>query len=93
MKLKKALKLYRNGEISIGKAAKIASLTLNEMIQEVSAHGIKSEETIEDYRQGIDILMMNKTFQDAKKIKPKHNLSTKQMDELNEKLFGGDLIK
>lgn len=63
------------------------------MMQEASAQGIKSEETIEDYRQGVDILMMNKKFQDAKKIKPKHNLSAKQMDKLNEKLFRGDLIK
>lgn len=93
MKLKKALELYRKGEISIDKASKIASLTVNEMMQEAPAKGIKSEETIEDYRQGINILMMNETFQDAKKIKPKHKLTAKQMDELNEKLFGGDLIK
>ncbi len=87
MKLKKALELYRKGEISIDKAAKIASITVNEMMQEASAQGIKSEETIEDYRQGIDVLMMNKMFQDANKLKPKHNLSAKQMDELNEKIM------
>ncbi len=30
---------------------------------------------------------LEKMFEEAKKIKPKHKLTAKQMDELNEKLF------
>ena len=38
------------------KAAKTAGLTINEMMKEISSHGIKSDETIEEYRKGVKIL-------------------------------------
>ena len=57
LRLEKAIKLYGEGKASIDKVAKIAGLTISEMMQEVVAHGIKSDETIEEYRQGIKVLM------------------------------------
>ncbi len=44
--LEKALEQYRKGLISLDKAAEIAGLTMNEMMQQAAANGIKSEETI-----------------------------------------------
>lgn len=57
LRLKKALELYRIGKASVDKAAKIAGLTVSEMMEELAVRGIKSEETIEEYRQGIKILL------------------------------------
>lgn len=57
LRLEKALNLYREEKISIDKAAKIAGLTVSEMMKEASLHGIKSEETIEEYKMGIKILL------------------------------------
>lgn len=57
LSLEKALELYRNGKISIDKAAKIAGVTVSEMMDEISARGIKSDETIEEYREGMKILL------------------------------------
>lgn len=51
------IELYRNGKVSVDKAAKIAGLTVSEMMEEIAASGIKSEETIEDYKQGIKTLL------------------------------------
>jgi predicted HTH domain antitoxin len=44
--LEKALHLYREGKISVDKAAKISDITVSEMMDEIVAHNIKSEETI-----------------------------------------------
>ncbi len=57
MKLEKALTLYRNGSVSIDAAAKIAGITVNNMMQLAVAYGIKSEETIEDYKMGLKLLL------------------------------------
>lgn len=57
LRLKKALELYKEGKASVDKVAKIAGLTVSEMMEEIAAHGIKSEETIEEYKQGIKILL------------------------------------
>ena|SRR3989344_135449 len=57
LSLEKALQLYREGKISVDKAAKIAGLTISEMMDEISAHSIKSDETIEEYREGIKLLL------------------------------------
>jgi len=57
LSLEKALRLYREGKASVDKAAKIAGLTVSEMMDEIAAHGIKSDETIEEYKQGVKILM------------------------------------
>lgn len=57
LRLEKALELYRNGKASVDKTAKIAGLTVSEMMEEIAASGIKSEETIEEYKQGIKTLL------------------------------------
>lgn len=57
LQLERALQFYREGRISIDKAAKIAGITINEMMQEAAAHGIRSEETIEEYKEGVKILI------------------------------------
>ena len=57
LKLKKVLNQYEKGLISVDKAAKIAGITINEMMKEISLHGIKSEETIEEYKKGVKILI------------------------------------
>ena len=56
LRLEKALDNYRKGAISLDKAAEIAGLTVNEMMQEAAAHGIKSEETLEEFREGLRLL-------------------------------------
>lgn len=55
--LERALALYKEGKIAVDKAAKIAGLTISEMMNEIAAHGIKSDETLEEYRQGIKLLL------------------------------------
>ncbi len=57
LQLEKAIDLYRKGTISLDKAAEIASITIGEMIQIATLHGIKSEETLEEYREGIRLLL------------------------------------
>ena len=57
LRLKKALNQYEKGLISVDRAAKIAGLTISEMMGEITLHGIKSEETIEEYRNGVRILL------------------------------------
>ena len=57
LQLSKAVHLYGKGRISLDKAAKMAGLTVGEMMEIVTAHGIKSEETIEEYREGIKLLL------------------------------------
>lgn len=59
LRLKKALNYYRDGLISVDKAAKISGITINEMMKEIASSGIKSEETIEEYKKGISILISN----------------------------------
>lgn len=55
-RLEKALERYRKGEISIDKAADIAEITVSEMIKG-AMHDIKSDETLEEYREGVRILL------------------------------------
>jgi len=57
LSLEKALQLYKEGKISVDKAAKIAGLTVSEMMNEITIHGIKSDETLEEYREGVKLLM------------------------------------
>ena len=54
--LEKALQLYIEGKISVDKAAKILGTTINEMMNLISSRGIKSEETLEEYRKGLKLL-------------------------------------
>lgn len=57
LRLEKALEKYRKGLISIDKAAELAQLTVNEMMQEASSHGIKSSEAIEEFKAGLKNLL------------------------------------
>ena len=57
LNLEKVMELYRKGKISIDKAAKISDLTVSEMMDEIANEGIKSEESIEEYIQGVKNLM------------------------------------
>lgn len=57
LRLEKALQLYREGKVSVDKAAKMAGLTVSEMMNEIAAYGIKSDETVEEYREGIRVLL------------------------------------
>ena len=54
--MENALKGYKEGKVSIGKATKIANVTVHEMMEAV-AKGIKTEETLEDLRKGVRILV------------------------------------
>jgi predicted HTH domain antitoxin len=57
MVLENALQLYKEGKISVDKAAKIADLRVSEMMDAIVLHGIKSEETIKEYREGVKALI------------------------------------
>ena len=57
--LKKSLDKYNQGLISVDVAAKMAGLTVNEMMREIASRGIKSEETLEEYRKGVRTLTSN----------------------------------
>jgi len=54
--IKRCLNLYRDGKCSIDKATKICKITVNEMMKEATKEGIKSSETIEEYRHGLVLL-------------------------------------
>ena len=52
----KHMELYRSGKCSIDKAAKEVGITVAEMMEEAAKNGIKSTETIEEYRRGLELL-------------------------------------
>ena len=54
--LNKYLDLYRKGRCSLDKAAEKVGITVSEMMKEVVTEGIKSTETIEEYRKGLELL-------------------------------------
>src|SRR3989344_3187743 len=54
--LDRYLELYRKGRCSIDKAAEKEGITVIEMMKEAVAEGIKSTETIEEYRAGLKLL-------------------------------------
>lgn len=56
LRLKKALNQYEKGLISVDKAAELSGITVNEMMKIIASHGIKSEETLEEYRKGVKLL-------------------------------------
>ena len=57
LQLKRAIELYRKGKISIDKAAEISEISVSEMMQEIALYWIKSEESIEEYREGVKRLL------------------------------------
>lgn len=48
-----AIKLYKEGKISIGRASEIANLSLSETMDLFAELGIKSNITYEDYLEGL----------------------------------------
>lgn len=54
--IQKNLELYRTGRCSIDKAAQAVGITVSDMMQEAAKAGIKSSETIEEYRRGLTLL-------------------------------------
>lgn len=54
--LQKYLDLYRLGRCSIDKAAQEVGITVSEMMQEAVKIGIKSSQTIEEYKKGLKLL-------------------------------------
>jgi predicted HTH domain antitoxin len=54
--IKKNIEMYRTGQCSIDKAAQATGITINEMMSEAVKAGIKSTETIEEYREGLKLL-------------------------------------
>ncbi len=54
--LQKYLHLYSERKCSLDKAAKLAGLTVCEMMDEAAKAGIRSEETIEEYKRGLELL-------------------------------------
>jgi len=52
----KHLEEYRLGRCSLDKAARLAGITISEMMQEAAKAGIKSTETIEEFRKGLKLL-------------------------------------
>ncbi len=47
-----AIKKYKEGKISLGKAAEIARISISEMIEILTELGIKSSLDVEDYLEG-----------------------------------------
>ena len=52
----KYLEYYNSGRCSIDKAAQACGITVNEMMQEAAKVGIKSTQTIEEYKRGLELL-------------------------------------
>ena len=48
-----AIKLYKEGKISIGKAAEIAGLSISETMDLFAELGVKSNIELEDYLEGL----------------------------------------
>jgi len=54
--IKKHLELYRQGMCSIDKAAEMTGLTVNEIMKEAVKEEIKSTQSIEEYKRGLELL-------------------------------------
>ena len=54
---KKAVEFYREGKISVDKAAEMLSITVSETMKLLSNAGIRSEETLEEYKGGLKLLL------------------------------------
>ena len=52
----KYMELYRLGRCSIDKAAQEVGITVHEMMQEAIKLGIKSSQSIEEYKRGLQLL-------------------------------------
>ena len=54
--LNKYLDFYRKGRCSLDRAAEKVGITVNEMMKEAAIGGIRSTETIEEYKKGLELL-------------------------------------
>lgn len=52
-RLKKAVELYRDRKVSLGKAAEIADMPITQMMDWLVRFGVKSNITLEDYKNGL----------------------------------------
>ncbi len=52
-KIEKAANMYKQGKISLSKAAKIAELPVDETMEELARRGIKSDLTLEEYKESL----------------------------------------
>ncbi len=55
--LQKYLQMYREGRCSLDKAAEEVGITIWEMMKEASNAGIQSNETIDEYKEGLKYLL------------------------------------
>lgn len=53
-KIKESVKLYKEGKISLSEAAKIAELSIDEMMDDLVKRGIRSDLTVEEYKESLD---------------------------------------
>ena len=56
--LQKYMDWYRDGKCSLDKVAENVGITVAEAMQEAAKAGIRSEETVEEYRRGVQLLMV-----------------------------------
>lgn len=54
--LERALENYRKGLCSLDKASRVAGIAVHEMMSEAVKAGIKSSQTVEEYRRGLKLL-------------------------------------
>jgi len=54
--IKRYLDMYKHEQCSIDKAAQACRITVNEMMKEAMKEGIKSSETMEEYKKGLELL-------------------------------------
>ncbi|MGQ9507692.1 MAG: UPF0175 family protein [Candidatus Bathycorpusculaceae bacterium] len=59
-KLEKALKLFRDGKVSLWKAAEIAGLSLWEIIEIIGERKISFSYTYEDFREDFEAALKEK---------------------------------
>ena len=59
-KEERAVLLYREGKVSCDKAAEIAGLTVTEMMTLLGQAGLRSEQTLAEYREGLQHLLKRK---------------------------------
>ncbi len=52
-RLKKAVELYRDRKVSLGKAAEIANVPITQMMDWLVRSGVKSNVTLDDYKAGL----------------------------------------
>ncbi|MBI2175795.1 UPF0175 family protein [Candidatus Woesearchaeota archaeon] len=52
-KVEQATNLYKKGSVSLSHAAKIAELSVGEMMDELIKRGVKSDLTVEEYKESL----------------------------------------